>query len=51
MSEPFTIRPATVEDADTIAEHRARMFGEMDHVSKHAFETLRAKSRERLLAS
>ena len=49
MSEPFTIRPATVDDADIIAEHRARMFDEMGQVSPQAFETLRAKSRERLL--
>lgn len=49
MSELFTIRPATVEDADTIAEHRARMFDEMGQVSPQAFETLRAKSREGLL--
>jgi GNAT superfamily N-acetyltransferase len=49
MSERFTIRPATVEDVAAIAEHRARMFDEMDQVSPEAFETLRAKSRERLL--
>jgi GNAT superfamily N-acetyltransferase len=49
MSKPFTIRPATVEDVDAIAAHRARMFDEMGHVSPQALETLRAKSRERLL--
>ena len=42
------IRPATVEDVDTIAEHRARMFDEMGQVPPEAFETLRAKSRDRL---
>jgi GNAT superfamily N-acetyltransferase len=49
MSERFTIRPATVEDADAIAKHRACMFDEMGEVPPEAFETLRAKSRERLL--
>lgn len=49
MTERFTIRPATVEDVDAIAEHRARMFDEMGQVSPGTLETLRAKSRERLL--
>ena len=49
MSERFTIRLATVEDVAAIAEHRARMFDEMGQLSPEAFETLRAKSRERLL--
>jgi len=48
MSERFTIRPATLEDVDAIAEHRARMFDEMDQLSPAGFETLRTKSRERL---
>ena len=48
MSERFTIRLATPEDSDTIAEHRARMFDEMGEVPPDAFEILRAKSRERL---
>jgi GNAT superfamily N-acetyltransferase len=48
MPERFTIRPATSEDANIIAEHRARMFDEMGEVPPGAFETLRAKSRERL---
>jgi len=48
MSERFTIRLATPEDVDAIAEHRARMFDEMGQVPPDAFEILRAKSRERL---
>jgi len=46
MSERFTIRLATPEDVDAIAEHRARMFQEMGEVSPDTFEILRAKSRE-----
>jgi GNAT superfamily N-acetyltransferase len=48
MSERFTIRLATSEDVDALAEHRARMFQEMGEVSPDRFEILRAKSRERL---
>lgn len=48
MSERFTIRLATREDVDVIAEHRARMFQEMGEVSPDTFEIFRAKSRERL---
>ena len=48
MSERFTIRLATRQDVDAIAEHRARMFEEMGEVAPDTFEILRAKSRERL---
>ena len=48
MSERFTIRFATSDDVDTIAEHRARMFEEMGELPPDAFEILRAKSCERL---
>jgi GNAT superfamily N-acetyltransferase len=48
MSDQFTVRLATPEDMDAIAEHRARMFDEMGQVAPEAFEILRAKSRERL---
>jgi GNAT superfamily N-acetyltransferase len=48
MSERFTIRLAHLSDVYAIAEHRARMFDEMGQVPPEAFETLRAKSRERL---
>ena len=46
MPEQFTIRRATIEDLDIIAEHRARMFDEMGDVSPGTFETLRAKSKK-----
>ena len=48
MSDRFTIRLATPEDSDTVAEHRARMFDEMGEVPPEAFEVLRTKSRDRL---
>ena len=48
MPEPFTIRLATIDDVDVIAEHRARMFDEMGDVRPGTFEILRAKSRDRL---
>lgn len=48
MSERFSIRFATLADVDAIAEHRARMFEEMGELSPDGFETLRAKSQERL---
>jgi GNAT superfamily N-acetyltransferase len=48
MSERFTIRFAIPEDAELIAEHRARMFEEMGELSPDAFEVLRTKSQERL---
>jgi GNAT superfamily N-acetyltransferase len=48
MSERFTIRLATREDLEAIAEHRARMFQEMGEILPDTFEILREKSRERL---
>ena len=48
MTEKFRIRRATVQDADIIAWHRARMFQDMGEVSGNAFETLRAKAQARL---
>jgi GNAT superfamily N-acetyltransferase len=44
----FQIRRATVQDADVIAWHRARMFQDMGNVSGDGFEILRAKARLRL---
>ena len=46
--EPFSIRLATVDDADTIARHRASMFGDMGEIPQELFEDFRAKSRERI---
>jgi GNAT superfamily N-acetyltransferase len=48
MMESFQIRRATVQDAETVAWHRARMFQDMGEVSPDAFEILRAKARVRL---
>jgi GNAT superfamily N-acetyltransferase len=45
----FTIRRATVADADIIASHRARMFRDMgDIVDGEPFENLRAQTKARL---
>lgn len=46
--EPFTIRLATVVDADIIARHRARMFQDMGEVPPELFETFLTTSRGRL---
>jgi GNAT superfamily N-acetyltransferase len=48
MTDTFRVRRATVQDAEVIAWHRARMFQDMGEVSGDAFETLRAKARARL---
>lgn len=48
MSNSFRIRRATVDDAEIIASHRARMFQDMGDVEGEAFETLREKSCIRL---
>lgn len=47
-SDSFKIRRATVQDADVIAWHRARMFQDMGDVSGEAFEILRTKAQARL---
>jgi GNAT superfamily N-acetyltransferase len=48
MHDIFRIRRATVQDADIIAGHRARMFQDMGDVSNDAFDILRAKARVQL---
>jgi GNAT superfamily N-acetyltransferase len=48
MHDIFRIRRATVQDADIIAWHRARMFQDMGDVSDDGFEILRSKARLRL---
>jgi GNAT superfamily N-acetyltransferase len=48
MHDIFRIRRATVQDADIIAWHRARMFQDMGDVSDDGFQILRAKARLRL---
>jgi len=47
-SDSFKIRRVTVQDADVIAWHRARMFQDMGDVSGEAFEILRTKAQARL---
>ena len=48
MSDSFRPRRATVQDAEVIAWHRARMFQDMGEVSGEAFEMLRRKARARI---
>jgi hypothetical protein len=48
MHDIFRIRRATVQDADIIAWHRARMFQDVGDVSDYGFEILRSKARLRL---
>lgn len=42
----FDIRPATIDDAEVIARHRARMFQEMGMVPEKAFASFCSKSTE-----
>jgi GNAT superfamily N-acetyltransferase len=48
MPEKFRIRLATVDDADVIAWHRARMFQDMEDLPADLFEAFRARSCERV---
>ena len=48
MAGQFAIRLATLEDAEIIADHRARMFAEMGDVPSEAFTELRERSHGRL---
>jgi GNAT superfamily N-acetyltransferase len=48
MADTFRIRAATIEDAETIAWHRARMFQDMGEVPPHLFDEFRAKARSAL---
>ena len=49
MTQTFRIRRATVQDAEIIAWHRARMFQDMGEVGREAFETLRRNARARIV--
>jgi GNAT superfamily N-acetyltransferase len=44
QSAEYTIRPATIGDAGTIARHRATMFRDMDSVTDEQAEVLRVES-------
>ena len=48
MTAPFSIRSASLADAELIAGHRARMFHEMDPLPQQLLENLRAQSCQRL---
>ena len=48
LVEKFHVRLATIDDADIIAWHRARMFQDMGDLPPHLFDAFRIKSCERL---
>ena len=48
IADKFHVRLATIDDADIIAWHRARMFQDMGDLQSHLFETFRMKSCEQL---
>lgn len=47
-ADKFHVRLATIEDAEIIAWHRARMFQDMGDLKSRLFEAFRVKSCERL---
>jgi len=49
MPDEFRIRVATLEDAEVISWHRARMFQDMGELPSNLFEAFRASSRDQLL--
>ena len=48
MTEKFRVRLATVDDAEIISWHRARMFSDMGEIPPHLFEQFRTTSRDRV---
>ncbi|MEY2484437.1 MAG: hypothetical protein QOH39_85 [Verrucomicrobiota bacterium] len=48
MREKFAVRLATIDDADVIAAHRARMFHDMGEVPDDLLDMFRTQSRDRL---
>jgi GNAT superfamily N-acetyltransferase len=48
IADKFRVRLATIDDADIIAWHRARMFQDMGDLQPRLFEAFRKKSREQL---
>src|ERR1700730_16067781 len=48
MTNSFRIRLATTDDADLIAQHRARMFHDMGDIPSELFESFQAKSRDKI---
>jgi GNAT superfamily N-acetyltransferase len=48
VPDEFRVRFATVDDADVISRHRARMFQDMGELPADLFEAFRASSRDQL---
>jgi GNAT superfamily N-acetyltransferase len=48
IADKFHVRWATIDDADTISWHRARMFQDMGELPTNLFEAFRASSRDQL---
>jgi GNAT superfamily N-acetyltransferase len=48
MTDEFHVRLATVDDAEIIGWHRARMFQDMGQIPKHLFDSFRNTSRNRV---
>jgi len=46
MGDKFRIRLATLDDAEVISWHRARMFQDMGELPANLFEAFRARSRD-----
>jgi GNAT superfamily N-acetyltransferase len=48
IADKFHVRLATIDDADIISWHRARMFHDMGELPANLFEAFRASSRDQL---
>jgi hypothetical protein len=48
MPDEFRVRMATVDDAEVVSWHRARMFQDMGELPADLFEAFRASSRDQL---
>ncbi len=48
IADKFHVRSATIDDADIVAWHRARMFQDMGELPASLFEAFRASSRDQL---
>ena len=48
MSDQFHLRQATVDDAEIIGYHRARMFHDMGQIPEHLYESFQRRSQERV---
>jgi GNAT superfamily N-acetyltransferase len=50
MSDQFHLRQATIDDAEIIGYHRARMFHDMGQIPEHLYESFQRRSQERVHA-